>query len=86
MDTQVLIAAFFTSAGFVFLKALQQLNVQARNWVWIPPVSMCMAAGELLLVTSQVNHGWPVVFPIGLGGAVGAVIAINFHQNFVSKS
>lgn len=85
MDPQVLAASFATSPGCVFLKALQQLNIQARNWVWIAPVSLCMAAGELLLVTSQVHHGWPVVLPIGLGGAVGAFVAIHFHDRFVKK-
>lgn len=86
MDAKVIAAAFATSAGYVFLKALQQLNIQARNWAWIAPVSLCMAAGELLIVTSQVSHGWPVVVPLGLGGASGAFVAIHFHQRFVQKT
>lgn len=85
MEPAVVAAAFATSSGYVFLKALQQLNIQARNWAWIAPVSLCMAAGELLIVTSQVSNGWPVVLPLGLGGAFGAFVAIHFHDRLVKK-
>lgn len=87
MEPLAVAAAFATSAGYVFLKALQQLNVQAKNYVWIPVVSLAMAAGEVLLVTTQVHHGWGwIVLPIGLGGAAGALVAIQFHERFVKKS
>lgn len=87
MDAFTIGTAFATSCAYVFLKALQQLNVQAKNYVWIPVVSLAMAAGEVLLVTTQVRHGWGwIVLPIGLGGATGALVAIQFHERFVRKT
>lgn len=87
MDPLIHAGAFATSGVYVFLKALQQLNVQAKNYVWIPVVSLAMAAGEVLLVTTQVRHGWGwIVLPIGLGGGAGAMAAIQFHERFVKKT
>lgn len=81
MDATVAVAAFGTAFAYVFLRAVQQLNVTARRYLWVTPVSILMAASEVFLVTTQVSHGagW-IILPIGLGGGAGCVAAMSFFD------
>lgn len=82
MDAPTFVAALGTSFGYVSLRAVQQLNVTARRYLWVTPVSMLMAATEVFLVTTQVSHGagW-IILPIGLGGGMGCIAAMAFFDH-----
>jgi hypothetical protein len=73
--------AFCSTFIFVFLKAFQQLNVVHGNYLWILPVSMAMAMCEVYTVVVSAHLGWGwIVLPIGLGGGLGASLAVWIHK------
>lgn len=82
----ILALAFASSFSFVFLKAFQQLNVVRGQYLWVMPTSMAMAACEVYTVVaaSQQGFGW-VILPIGLGGGLGAMLAMYFHSRWSRK-
>lgn len=78
------VLAFASSFVFVFLKALQQLNVAHGNYPWVLPTSMCMAACEGYTVVALAKQGWGwIVLPIGIGAGLGAMLAMSFHKKFI---
>lgn len=87
-----MIAQYFTvfaaSFGFVFLKAFQQRNVAFDNYAWIFPVSLAMAATEVLVVANIAHAGWHIglVLTIGSGSGLGALGAMLLHKRFVVDS
>lgn len=87
MDPQVVAAAFTVAFVYVFLRAVQQMNVTARRYWWVTPTSLLMAASEVFLVTTQVHHGagW-IILPIGLGGGAGCIAAMSFFDRINRKS
>jgi hypothetical protein len=76
--------AFAASFAFVFLKALQQLNVVHANYFWIVPISFAMAACEVYTVAAVATSGWGwVILPIGAGASLGCILAIVAHKRFI---
>lgn len=78
--------AFLATFVFVFLKAIQQLNVVRSNYVWIVPTSFAMAVCEVYTVVVAADRGWGlIVVPIGLGGGLGCVLAVYLHGRFIGR-
>lgn len=77
MDASPYVIAGVTSFAYVALRALQQLNITARRFLWVTPVSILLATGEVYLVTTQVQFGagW-IILPIGIGGGLGCIFAM----------
>jgi hypothetical protein len=75
---------FANSFGYIFLKAMQQLNVAYGNYVWIVPTSFGMAACEVYAVVTVAHAGsWWLVLPIGLGAGLGSMTAMYLHGRFL---
>lgn len=73
--------AFAASFVYVFLKALQQLNVVHGSVWWILPVSFGMAVCEVFVVVNVASAGWGwIIFPIGFGSGLGCLVAMHFHR------
>lgn len=83
----IFLAAFFVSAGYVFLKAYQQQNVTHRNFAWILPCSMGMAFLEVsgLLMILKADTIW-IFIPIGIGATIGCCAAIYLHERMRSAN
>ena len=77
--------AFTATFMMVFLKALQQRNVAFDNYVWVVPISFCLAAAEVYIISRVAMTGWdlPIVASMGFGGGIGALTAMLFHKKFV---
>ena len=71
---------FVAAYLLVALKAFQQLNVVHNQYLWVPPISLGMAAAEILIVLEVVKgefwHTWPLM---GSGAAIGAITAMYIH-------
>ncbi len=74
---------------FVFFKAFQQRNVAFDHYKWIVPISYCMAATEVIVVSliaidatqaSSIIDMIPIAFSIGTGGGLGALLAMWVHN------
>lgn len=72
--------AFGTAFAFIFLKAFQQLNVAHKQYLWVLPTSMAMAACEVYAIstTASRGYGW-IVLAIGLGSGLGAMASMWVH-------
>lgn len=72
--------AFFSSFLFVFLKAFQQLNVVHKQYLWVLPTSMLMAACEVYIIATaaRTGFGWLILF-IGVGSGLGALASMYVH-------
>ncbi len=76
--------AFLASFMFVFLKAIQQLNVVRAKYLWIVPTSYAMAACEVYAVAAVATNGWGwIILPIGSGAALGCCLAVWTHGKFI---
>lgn len=77
-------AAFAAAFVYVGLKAAQQLNVVHSKYVWIMPVSLGMAATEVLIIEKSAHYGWGwIVLAIGTGSGLGAMLAMWLHGKYV---
>lgn len=78
--------AFCTSFAFIFLKAFQQLNVVNKQYMWVVPTSMSMAACEVYVIatTARNGYGW-IVLAIGLGSGLGAMASMWVHAKVTRK-
>lgn len=75
------LVAGLASFVFVFLKALQQLNVVHGNRWWVLPTSFAMATCEVAVVANMAKFGWGwIIIPVGLGGGLGCLVAMEFHR------
>jgi len=72
--------ALIATAALVFLRAIQQQNVQHRLRLAAALTSFGLAAAEAGLVLAIVDTGWAAVPWIGAGGAIGVVLAIETHH------
>lgn len=72
---------------YVLLRALQQRNVAFDNYLWIVPVSYCMASVDIFVVAFIAHTGWqwPLVVANGSGAALGAISAMLFHNKYIGK-
>ena len=80
-----LIIAMLAAATAVSLKAFQQLNVINRNTKIIPIVSFGLAAADVLLVSRIVSDGSISIIPMGIGGAIGCLLAIKLFDKIYKK-
>jgi hypothetical protein len=75
------LTTFLASFVFVFLKAFQQLNVVHRQYFWVMPTSLAMAATEVWVVANVARTGWGwIVLAVGFGAGLGAVSAMLIHS------
>lgn len=74
-------AVIGTSFIFIFLKAMQQLNVVHDQKLWIIPTSIGMGLCEasILLTIVRADSLWLGV-AAGIGGGSGALIAMKLHK------
>ncbi len=76
--------AFVASYVFIALKSWQQLNVMKRNYAWIVPTSLAMAACEVYVIASVAQQGFGLlVFVVGLGGGLGSLSATWLHHRYI---
>lgn len=77
---------------FVFFKAFQQRNVAFMHYWWVMPISFAMSATEVFVLSlvamravqvDSLLHMWPFVIALGLGGGIGATIAMWSHHRYV---
>ena len=80
-----MITAFVSAFVLVLTRAFQQLNVIHHLYLPAFFTSFVIAAGEIGVITSGVIHGWNAVPPIGLGGAIGVVSAMYFHNKIFKR-
>jgi len=85
----IYLSAAGASLIYVFLKAIQQLNVVHHKVWWITPISLGMGLAEVFIIGTvsvsavQGDGFWPLFFlgaALGLGGAAGALVAMNLHR------
>ncbi len=82
----IYLSAFAVSFSYVFLKALQQLNVVHHKLLWIAPVSILMGLCEVFIISTVATNqaGFMVLVSIGVslgfGGAAGAILAMILHK------
>lgn len=78
--------------AYVFFKAIQQRNVAFLHYKWIMPISYCMSATELIVISvvalKAVNaESWidmlPMVLTVGTGGGLGAMLAVYLHHRYI---
>ena len=86
MEGLTYLAAFGAAFVFVFLKATQQLNVVHKQYAWVLPTSMAMAACEVFVIASTAKNGWGwIVLAVGLGSGLGAMSSMYLHERMTGK-
>ena len=77
---------------FVFFKAAQQRNVAFMHYRWVVPISFFMSAMEVFVLslvamkavtTDNILEMWPYVLTLGLGGGLGAILAMYIHHKYI---
>lgn len=73
--------AGITSFAYVFLRALQQLNVVHNQYWWVVPTSIAMGICDVYLVLTIVKAEtlW-IGLTNGIGAGSGAILAMIFHR------
>ncbi len=91
------IPALYAGLGhfaFVFFKAFQQRNVAFLHYRWVTPVSFLMSTTEVVVVSlvaveavgvDKWYHMAPMAFCLGLGGAVGSILAMWLHDKYLTR-
>lgn len=80
-----MIIALAATAALVFLRAFQQQNVIGGHYLAATLTSYGMAAAEIAVVLSVVEHGWDAVAWIGTGGAIGVTLAMATHRRLFRR-
>ena len=75
-----MIAIFLATFGLVFLRAIQQQNITARNYALAAITPFAIAVAEVASVLYVVAIGWPAVPVVGAGGACGVVLAMYVYR------
>ena len=84
---------------FVFFKAFQQRNVSWMKYVSVMPISYMMAFSEVIVISTVSYVGIklfpisidslisiaPMMFAIGTGGGLGAMLGMFLHNKYVKK-
>jgi hypothetical protein len=77
-------AAFGLNFVYIFLKAIQQLNVVHNQFRWVVPTSILMGVCEVGIVLLVVRVDSLYIGIInGIGAGLGAVTAIITHRKFI---
>ena len=75
---------FLATFVYVLLKAFQQLNVVGYHYRLVLPVSFGMAITECVIVlTIAIEQSLWLALPMGLGGGMGACLAMYLHKRYV---
>lgn len=82
-----LLAVFAASFGFIFLKALQQRNVQHNDFALVFPTSVAMAAFEVYVIAQVAlsGYGLGLVLAWGSGAGLGAICAMLLHNAHLKR-
>lgn len=76
-----MITAFIASFGYVFLRAIQQLNVQHDFKLYVIPTALLISMFEVTVVLNTVRVGsLDVAIPVGLGGGLGCLTAMTLYK------
>lgn len=68
------------TAGLVFMRAVQQLNVMHGHYVLAAITPYFIACGEVASVLYVVHIGWSAIPFAGTGGAIGVTAAMVLHK------
>ena len=80
MDAVAAGAAFAVNFIYVFLRAMQQLNVVNRNYGWVMPMSLGMGLCEVATVLLVVRTNSLLMgLVVGIGAGLGAMLAMKVH-------
>lgn len=80
------VIAFFINVVYIALKAFQQLNVMHHKYLWVMPISLSMAACEVITTKLIVANGGFVFIPIGIGGGLGCMASMYLHKLLRERS
>lgn len=68
------------TAGLVFMRAVQQLNVMHGHYALAAITPYFIACGEVASVLYVVHIGWAAVPWVGTGGSIGVTAAMALHK------
>lgn len=73
---------------FIGLKAVQQRNVQYLKYIPTFLTSQGLAIVEIFVIYTVADRGlgWDTVLPIGLGGGLGACLAMYLTRGYKNAS
>lgn len=75
------VTLFCTSLVYIGLRAFQQQNVTHEKYLWVPPVTLGMAAIEIITVTTIVKADTlTAALPMAAGGVLGCWAAMLAHS------
>lgn len=85
---EIIIATALAMFVYVFLKAFQQRNVVGLHYAPILPISWFMAAAEIYLIAVVVRVGFDplLVFAVGTGSGLGAMVAMAVHSRIFRRT
>lgn len=77
----------------IFLRSFQQKNVIHKRRALIIPVSLCLAAAELLVpaifvtnfISGTIEHIAIMVLCVGVGGGLGCLASLDVHEWITKK-
>lgn len=80
-----MIYALTATVALVFLRAWQQQNVTGGHYWAAAATSYGIAAADVGVVLSVIEHGWSAVPWLGTGGAIGVTAAMVLHRRVFGK-
>jgi hypothetical protein len=69
-----------------FVKAFQTMNFIKRHRLSAVITSWGISTLEISTVTFTVMGGWAMIIPAGIGGSVGVLVAMTFHDRVFKPS
>lgn len=90
---KVFVIAFCLSVSSIFFKGMSQQNMQFRRKALILPTSIALSIMEMFtaglfvssFLSSSLAHSVFLALVIGCGGALGAVLSLDFHSWLTKK-
>lgn len=74
------------SFAYVFMKAMQQLNVVHSQYKWVMPMSLGMGMCEVAIVLIVVKADTVMMGLVnGVGAGLGAMLAMKIHQRVTKR-
>lgn len=87
MSIETFVLCFIASLIFVFMKAVQQLNVQHTLYQWVMPCSIGMGVTEVAILLLIVKADTLAIgVTNGLGSGLGAMAAMWLHGRVRGRS
>ena len=78
-DRWMLMGGFVVAFVTVFLKVIQQQNVNHRRIAWAALTSCLMTVSDITLVGLIVYQGWAIAIPTGMGSMLGVTLAMYLY-------